>query len=67
MASGAAAIGAPQAGALTINQSSQRAVINWDAFSVGQGGRVTFQQPGAGAATLNRVTGSTGSTIAGQI
>ncbi|WP_163535914.1 two-partner secretion domain-containing protein, partial [Klebsiella pneumoniae] len=31
------------------------------------GGRVTFQQPGAGAATLNRVTGSTGSTIAGQI
>ena len=67
VAAGTASIGTPQAGALTINQSSQRAVINWNAFSVGAGGRVTFQQPGVGAATLNRVTGSTSSTIAGQI
>ncbi|CEJ14686.1 Heme/hemopexin-binding protein precursor [bacterium YEK0313] len=67
VAAGTASIGAPQAGALTVNQSSQRAVINWNAFSVGPGGRVTFQQPGADAATLNRVTGSTTSTIAGQI
>ncbi|MCZ0734494.1 MBG domain-containing protein [Phreatobacter sp. AB_2022a] len=67
VAAGTASIGAPQAGALTVNQSSQRAVINWNAFSVGAGGRVTFQQPGADAATLNRVTGSTASTIAGQI
>ncbi len=67
VASGTATIGTPQAGTLTINQSSQRAVINWNAFSVGQGGTVTFQQPNANAATLNRVTGNTSSTIAGRI
>src|SRR5689334_20485377 len=54
---GAATIGAPQAGTLNINQSSNRAIIDWSSFSVGAGGRVNFNQPGASAATLNRVTG----------
>ncbi|MGL4290800.1 MAG: filamentous hemagglutinin N-terminal domain-containing protein, partial [Phreatobacter sp.] len=67
IATGSATIGTPGAGALTINQTSQRAVINWNSFSVGQGGTVTFQQPGSTSATLNRVTGATSSTIAGQI
>jgi len=63
---GAAVIGG-NGQATTINQSSSRAVINWDSFSVSQGKTVTFVQPDVHSATLNRVTGDTTSTIAGQI
>jgi large exoprotein involved in heme utilization and adhesion len=66
IASGTAAISALP-GSVIINQSSNRAVINWEGFSVGQGNSVTFNQPGTQSATLNRVTGTTTSTIAGQI
>jgi filamentous hemagglutinin family protein len=52
---------------VTVDQTSQRAVINWDGFSVGQGASVTFNQPGVSAAILNRVTGATASTIAGAV
>ncbi len=51
----------------TISQTSQRAIVNWYSFDVGAGHGVVFAQPGAGAATLNRVTGDTTSTIAGSI
>ena len=51
----------------TITQSSSRAILNWDSFSVGSGNAVVFNQPGSGAAALNRVTGSTTSAIAGRI
>lgn len=54
-------------GAVTIDQSSARAVINWDGFSVGAGQSVVFNQPDAQSATLNRVTGATSSEIAGRI
>jgi filamentous hemagglutinin family protein len=53
--------------AITVDQTSQRAVVNWDSFSVGQGAAVTFNQPNAGAAILNRVIGATASTIAGAV
>src|SRR4051812_48303969 len=62
---GAATIGTPQGSTLNINQTSNRAIIDWNSFSVGAGGRVNFNQPSAAAATLNRVTGTTSSTIAG--
>jgi filamentous hemagglutinin family protein len=64
---GAATIGSPQNGTLNINQSSNSAIINWSSFSVGAGGTVNFNQPGASSATLNRVTGDTPSSIAGRI
>ncbi|NLR98049.1 filamentous hemagglutinin N-terminal domain-containing protein [Rhizobium sp. P38BS-XIX] len=67
VAAGSATIGSPSAGALTINQTSGSAVVNWQSFNVGKGNRVTFVQPDANAAILNRVTGQTTSTIAGQI
>ncbi|MFK4874104.1 MBG domain-containing protein, partial [Novosphingobium sp. ZW T3_23] len=67
VAAGNAAISAPSGGAMTITQGSDRAVINWHDFSVGAGGRVDILQPNAGSALLNRVTGGTSSTIAGQI
>ena len=64
--SGAASIG--QAGAnMTINQTSSRAIVNWGSFSIGQRNGVTFNQPSASSAILNRVTGSTTSTIAGRL
>lgn len=51
----------------TIDQSTARAIINWDGFSVGRGDSIVFNQPDAGSATLNRVTGDVTSTIAGTI
>ena len=65
--SGQAAIGSPSGSNLTVTQGSQRAVIDWNGFSVGQNNRVDFVQPNSSAAILNRVTGSASSTIAGQV
>lgn len=65
--SGQAAIGPPNGGMLTVTQSSSKAVIDWNSFSVGPNATVNFVQPGSSAAVLNRVVGSTPSTIAGQI
>ncbi|MGA2293162.1 filamentous hemagglutinin N-terminal domain-containing protein [Bradyrhizobium sp.] len=65
--SGQASIAAPSANALTITQNSSKAIIEWSGFSVGQGGSVNFIQPNTSSAILNRVTGSTSSTIAGAI
>ncbi|WP_216243775.1 S-layer family protein, partial [Polynucleobacter sp. Fuers-14] len=52
---------------LTVNQSSQRAVINWDSFNVGSKATVNFNTPGANSTTLNRVTGATASMINGAV
>ncbi|MFD2181536.1 filamentous hemagglutinin N-terminal domain-containing protein, partial [Rhodoplanes azumiensis] len=67
VAAGGATIGTPSNGTLNVNQTTDRAIINWNSFSVGAGGTVNFNQPGASAATLNRVTGTTPSSIAGTI
>ncbi len=65
--SGQASIAASSADAVSITQNSSRAIVNWNSFSVGSGGSVNFIQPTASSAILNRVTGSTSSTIAGAI
>ena len=67
VAAGGVAIGTPQNGTLNINQSTDKAIINWQGFSIGQGGTVNFNQPNSSSATLNRVLGSTPSSIAGTI
>jgi len=56
-----------QAAAMTVNQSSQRAVINWNTFNVGSNASVNFVQPNAQAVTLNRVNDSNPSQIFGRI
>jgi len=53
------------AGQLTVNQASQRAVIEWQSFSIGAGGKVQINN-GSGA-TLNRVTGGNLSSIMGDL
>ena len=52
---------------LYIRQSTERAVIDWQSFNVGEGGAVHFIQPSQSAATLNRVKGVEASQILGQI
>ena len=52
---------------LTIDQSTNKSIINWNSFSIHKQGRVDFNMPSSSSASLNRVTGSTPSTIAGQL
>jgi filamentous hemagglutinin family protein len=51
----------------TIEQSTQRAAINWQSFDIGSQQTVQFVQPSASSVTLNRVVGPNPSQIAGQI
>ena len=62
---GSAVIGAPGAGALTVTQSSSKAILDWSSFSIGAGGKVAFDN-GSGA-TLNRVTGGSVSSLDGLL
>ncbi|WP_424814113.1 beta strand repeat-containing protein [Roseococcus sp. YIM B11640] len=55
------------AGQTTINQSTQRGIIDWRSFDVGSQHTVQFNQPGASSVTLNRVTTPVPSQIAGRI
>jgi len=54
-------------GVLSIGQSSDRAIINWQDFSIGAGNLTRFIQPGASSAALNRVIGGNPSSIYGQL
>lgn len=57
-----------QAGSVTdINQSTQRAIIDWRGFDVGASETVNFRQPSASSVTLNRVTAGGASDIRGTI
>lgn len=52
---------------VTVNQTTNKAVINWADFSNAPGESVIFNQPGQTAATLNRVVGPNASQIMGSI
>lgn len=54
-------------GQVTVNQSSERAVLNWQQFSIQNGETTTFVQPSGSSAALNRVTGGQLSQIDGQL
>ena len=64
VAAGAAAISS-SGSSMTISQATPKAIIDWQGFSIGQGGAVQFNN-GSGA-TLNRVTGTSGSSIDGLL
>ena len=60
-AGAAAPLNAPNANGGTdqvINQSSQRAIYNWQTFDIGSASSVTFNFPGKDSSSLNRVVGS---------
>ncbi|MPS92492.1 YDG domain-containing protein [Comamonas sp.] len=54
-------------GSTVIQQGSQNAVINWNTFNIGRGESVVFQQPNTSSVALNRVLGTEGSSILGNL
>lgn len=52
---------------MTITQTTDKMIIEWQDFSIGEGKSVTFDQPSRGAAALNRVIGSQVSEIRGAL
>jgi filamentous hemagglutinin family protein len=54
-------------GITTITQSTDRAVIDWQSFSIGVGERTNFIVPDATSATLNRVLGGDPSILNGTL
>jgi len=57
----------PGVAVLDVDQSTQRAVIDWNTFNLGSAAQVNFNQPGSSSATLNRVLDSNASQIFGKI
>ena len=52
---------------LQIEQLTNKAIVNWDSFSIGAGEAVRFLQPSQMALILNRVTGQDPSQILGSL
>src|SRR5262249_43469647 len=52
---------------LNINQSAQRAYIDWSTFNIAGGSVVNFQQPSSTASVLNNIFQGTPSVIQGQL
>ena len=52
---------------MSVNQTSNRAVIDWTSFNLGANAKVQFNQPSSSAVVLNQVLGNNASQIYGQI
>ena len=50
-----------------IQQGSDKAIVNWQRFSIAAGETLRVQQPGVNAVLLNRVIGGDPSLILGQL
>ncbi|MFM0008025.1 filamentous hemagglutinin N-terminal domain-containing protein [Paraburkholderia dipogonis] len=65
--SGQASISQTNPTTMTINQGTQRTVIDWNSFNVAKDNTVQFNQPNAQAQALNRVVGGVASNIQGSL
>jgi filamentous hemagglutinin family protein len=65
--SGNASITNPSAGVMNINQSTNKASINWSTFNIGSSAQVNITQPSSSAVLLNRITGGSASLIEGAL
>ena len=65
--SGQVTVSNPNAQTTLIQQSTGKAVLNWNSFSIAHNESVVFQQPNASSTALNRVTGSQPSSIFGHL
>jgi len=54
-------------GKMVIDQSSNRAIVNWNSFSIGSNEAVRINQPGADSVHLSRVVGQDPSQILGEL
>lgn len=52
---------------VSINQHTQKLIIDWNSFNIGADERVAFNQPGASSIALNRVNGLSPSSILGRM
>src|SRR5882672_10337269 len=52
---------------LQIDQSTNKAILQWDNFSIGSSAWVNFSQPSSSAIALNRVLGTNPSEIFGRM
>jgi filamentous hemagglutinin family protein len=50
-----------------ITQTSDKSIINWQKYGIGAGETVRYSQPSASSISLNRVTGTDPTVIAGQL
>ncbi|UJJ30659.1 YDG domain-containing protein [Halopseudomonas maritima] len=64
---GDVSISQPGEHTLTIEQGSNKAIIDWQSFSIGEGNTVNFDQNSSAAVALNRVTGNDPSAIYGNL
>ncbi|MEP7727934.1 ESPR-type extended signal peptide-containing protein [Marinomonas primoryensis] len=60
--SGAASISS-NGSAMTVHQSTDKMIANWQSFSIGADHSVTFNQPSASSVALNRVVGQDASQV----
>ncbi len=52
---------------MTVNQSSQQMIANWQSFNIGQNAAVRFNQPGVTSSALNRITDQNPTQIMGSL
>ena len=67
IAAGQASITNSAGNLTTVRQTTNKALINWQSFSLAAGETVQFVQPGSSAITLNRVLGADPSAIFGNL
>src|SRR4029453_9080400 len=60
---GSASVQGQGTSSVTINQTSNRAIINWQHFNIGTGEKAQFIQPSSSSVALNRITGSQDPTV----
>ena len=52
---------------MTVHQNSNKAIIEWNSFNIGENNTVTFNQPSTNASALNRVISGNPTTLAGVL
>ncbi|WBX84472.1 YDG domain-containing protein [Sphingosinicella microcystinivorans] len=67
VSAGSASIAGDGTGRVTVTQTSDRAILDWNSFSIGAGESARFIQPGSTSVAVNRVTGADPSSILGSL
>ena len=52
---------------LTINQSTNKLITNWNSFNVGSAAKVVFAQPNTNSIALNRISSGSATEVFGQV